>query len=63
MLEDLRSGEVGAEAAEQMVSVLDTLLSVARLEVQEAQAERPATVYGQEGSEQEATSSEKRGGG
>ena len=59
MLEDLRSGEVGAEVGEQMVSVLDTLLDLARLEAQEARnGERPASG---EGSEQ-AKSSEKRGG-
>ncbi len=61
LLEDLRSGDVDAEVGEQMVSVLDTLLDLARLEAQEEarNGERPAC--SQEGSEQ-AKSSEKRGG-
>ncbi len=57
LLEDLRSGEVDAEVGEQMVSVLDTLLDLTRLEVYEARGERPAS---EEGSEQ--AKSEKKGG-
>jgi hypothetical protein len=40
LLEDLRAGDVDAETGEQMVSVLDTLVDLARLEGQEAEQEK-----------------------